>query len=133
MGDAFGREISADTPDGKMLAGKTVLVVEDEYLVGLDMVQVLTDWGLDVTGPIQNLTDASTAAEARWDFVILDVNLDGGDTLDLARKLVQRGLSIVFVTAYADYDSRFAGDLAKVPRLGKPVPYRTLRRILTTP
>src|SRR5215475_13701788 len=71
-----------------VLAGKSVMVVEDEYLVGLEMAQTLRSWGMSVAGPIQTLNDAEAAgAAAEWDCAVLDVNLDGQDTLDFARRL----------------------------------------------
>ena len=125
---ASGQQDATATP----LAGKSALVVEDEYIVGLEMAQTLKSWGLSVTGPLQTLKDAESAGDSsQWSCAILDVNLDGTDTLDLARRLRARGITVVFVTAYASNDARFAGDLSAIPRLGKPIPYRTLRRIIT--
>lgn len=112
------------------LTGKSVLIVEDEYLVGLDMVQTVAAWRMSVTGPISTLKEAEAASEADWDCAVLDVNLGQSETLDLARRLSARGVAVVFVTAYAGNDRRFSGDLAAIPRLGKPVPYATLRRLL---
>ena len=113
------------------LTGKSVLLIEDEYLVGLDMAQTIETWGMIVSGPIQTLNEAEEAAEAEeWDCAVLDVRLDKGETFDIARKLRKRGVMVVFVTAYSGDPSHFASDLASIPRLGKPVPYATLRRLL---
>lgn len=113
------------------LAGKTVLLVEDEYLVGLDMAHTFRSWGMSVTGPIQTLKEAEAAGGGDWDCAVLDVRLNGDNTLDLARRLKAVGVIVVFVTAYSGDDSRFGGDLSVIPRLGKPVPFRTLRKILS--
>jgi len=132
IGGASDEAGPAEHDAATALLGKSALIVEDEYIVGLEMVQTLKSWGLSVTGPVQTLSDAEKAGEAsKWSCAILDVNLDGKDTLDLARKLHARGVVVVFVTAYAGNDVRFAGDLSAIPRLGKPIPYRTLRRIIT--
>jgi DNA-binding response OmpR family regulator len=114
-----------------LLLGKTALVVEDEYLIGLDMVQTMRNWGLTVTGPVQTLAEAERLARGRdWDCVILDVNLDGTNTLGLARELLKVPVPVIFATAYASNDKRFKDDLSTVPRLGKPISYRILQRLV---
>jgi hypothetical protein len=38
--------------DGSPLCGKTILVVEDEYLVGVDLCSILEESGAVIVGPI---------------------------------------------------------------------------------
>jgi DNA-binding response OmpR family regulator len=114
-----------------LLSGKKALIVEDELLVGMELAQTLESWGIDVAGPVPTLDQASRQARTGdWDFVILDVDLDGVSSLTLARELTQMGVPIVFVSAHADETDRFSGELASLPRIGKPARYQTLRRVL---
>lgn len=118
---------------GRPLEGKTVLVIEDELFIGLEIVQTLEDLGASVIGPAQSLAQAERlSAEPGLDAALVDVNLNGEHTLDLAKALLRRGVQVVFVTAYANESSLFGGELSAVPRVGKPASPPALRRVLST-
>lgn len=117
--------------DARPLAGRSILVVEDEFFVGLEIVQTLEAAGADVTGPIRSLKDAEDiVAENSFDMAVLDVNLDGKYALNLALDLRRRGTRVVFATAHADDTHLFQGEAAAIPRLSKPTRARTLIRAL---
>src|SRR4051812_23587134 len=75
---------SADTP----CTGRRVLVVEDEYLIGLSLTDCLERAGAAVVW-VQNDRDAYAAlsgSEANFDTLILDIDLGAGTTgFDIAR------------------------------------------------
>jgi DNA-binding LytR/AlgR family response regulator len=83
------------------LQGLRVLVVEDEFLVALDLEQMLRDAGCEVQGPIGDLASALRAAEdGRFDLALLDVNIGGQPVTAVADALAVRAVPIVFCTGY---------------------------------
>ena len=84
------------------LAGKRVLIVEDEALLAMDLQFAFEDEGAEVIGPALSLEHALRAissAEA-IDGAILDVDLAGRDVYPVARKLTERGVPFVFHTGH---------------------------------
>jgi len=79
---------------------KTVLIVEDEIFVALDLERILTDAGYRVAA-IAADSDGAIAAAADCHFALVDVNLrDGATGPGLATTLARDyGLKVVFVTA----------------------------------
>ncbi len=79
----------------------SVMIVEDEVLVALDLQESITSLGYAVVGPYGRLSEAIEGAETQViDFAILDLNLNGEMTYDLAEQLEKRGIPIVFTTGY---------------------------------
>jgi CheY-like chemotaxis protein len=84
---------------------RTVLVVEDEVLVQMLVLEVLSDLDLDTL----EADDAASAlahirSDARIDLMVTDVGLpgmNGRDLADAARE-IRPGLRVLFVTGYAD-------------------------------
>ena len=101
------------------LQGRTILVVEDDYIAALDLKQMIEERGGTVVGPAGRLAPARTLAQSEaFDAAILDVKLDGELTLALADDLIAQGVLVVLSTGYetAMLPDRFA----KTPRLSKP-------------
>ena len=83
------------------LQGLRVLVVEDEFLVAMDIEAMLRDLACEVVGPIGNLASALQAArEERLDLALLDANLGGEPVTTVAEALIARAVPIVFCTGY---------------------------------
>ncbi len=83
------------------LAGKRVLVVEDEMLVSLLVEDMLADAGCVVIGPFARLPAALTAARVEAvDVALLDVNVAGEMVFPVAYALEERGIPFLFVTGY---------------------------------
>jgi CheY-like chemotaxis protein len=79
-----------------------VLVVEDSYLIAYSVVQMLTDFGCTVVGPVSTAKDAIRLIEtAGCDAAILDVNLGAESSLPIAEKLSERHTPFLFVTGYS--------------------------------
>jgi CheY-like chemotaxis protein len=79
----------------------SVMIVEDEMLVALDLQESVKALGYEVVGPYGRLAEAIEGAETQAvDFAILDLNLNGEMTYDLAEQLEKRGIPIVFTTGY---------------------------------
>ncbi|BAK65779.1 putative response regulator receiver protein [Sphingobium sp. SYK-6] len=81
--------------------GKSVLVVEDEPLVALDIVSVLSEAGASVIGPVTNKADALESAQhLPLDLVLLDGNLQGETVEDIAEALRGRNIPFLMVSGY---------------------------------
>lgn len=101
------------------LAGMTVLVVEDEYLVADLIENILESAGCTVRGPIPRLAEAVQAAgQTDCDLAVLDINLAGESVSPVADILAGRKVPFVFITGYGK--AGLPGKYAERPRLGKP-------------
>jgi PleD family two-component response regulator len=76
----------------RFLNGKTILLVEDEFLLALQLEELLQSRGGIVRGPYRGLDEAMQAAQREaFDFAILDINLGGTMVYPLADQLLARG------------------------------------------
>lgn len=86
-----------------------VQVVEDDPIVGGDLVATLRQLGYDAPPPLRDVASALIAIERRQpDVAILDIKLSGdGDGIDLAHLLRGRadGLAIIFLTGSSDHET----------------------------
>lgn len=102
------------------LAGRRVLLVEDEAMIALLLEDMLGDLGCEVVGPAYALAPAMAlaAGEAPIDAAILDINLAGLPAFEVADALRAKGVPIVFSSGYGETGLREVdrGD----PVLGKP-------------
>ena len=97
-----------------------VVIVEDEYLVALDIEAVLQSLGIETIVIASTLAQAQDAVRAeKPDCVLLDVSLSDGKSYDFARTLKSEGIAFGFVSGYSD-TSGFPEDLVHAPLLGKP-------------
>jgi len=86
-----------------------VLVAEDDYLVGMQMEQALTDAGFAVAATVATAEEAIEKAAAEdVALVIMDIRLAGRrDGVDAALELFERhGIRVIFATAHADTEIR---------------------------
>jgi two-component SAPR family response regulator len=101
------------------LDGLTIMVVEDDFLAALDLKRLVEERAGTVAGPVGRLEQAQQLARSvKLDGAILDVKLDGTNSLSLADELIARDVPIILVTGYdvAMLPERFAS----TPRLPKP-------------
>ena len=111
------------------LQGLRVLVVEDEFLVAMDIEVMLRDLGCEVVGPIGDLASALQAAqEETLDLALLDANLGGEPVTAVAGALVARAVPIMFCTGYQveNWCNRYPA----APTLMKPFQPADLRAAL---
>ena len=74
-----------------------VLVVEDEFIIALDLSETVQDLGYELEGPFEGKEAAIEAIEEGMpDLAILDVFTADGEVYPLADKLVEAGVPIVF-------------------------------------
>ena len=88
--------------DVKPLAGKRILIIEDETLVALDMIGQLEAAGAEVFGPAGNVASAlNLIAQNQFDGALLDGNLGGDHVDDIAAELERKNISFAFVSGYS--------------------------------
>ncbi|WP_431323960.1 response regulator [Rhizobium sp. YTU87027] len=80
-------------------AGHSVLIVEDEFLIAIDLETTVRDMGLDVIGLATDKEQALRLAPMA-DIAFVDVNLaDGATGPEIGRRLVEEfGVTVVFMT-----------------------------------
>ena len=89
------------------LAGKRVLVVEDEPLVSLLAEDELRDAGATVLGPAVSVGHAlrligMAVADGGISAAVLDINLQGEMAMPVADRLAALGVPFVFATGYGE-------------------------------
>ena len=83
------------------MAVTRVLVVEDEFLIALDIAFVLEQAGLVVIGPAGTVVDALRAIESEEVHgALLDAHLGGEPVSRVAEALKGRGIPFAFVSGY---------------------------------
>ena len=101
----------------------TVLVAEDEALIRMDLVELLTELGYEVVGQAADGQAAvDRTRELRPDVVFLDVAMPRRDGLSAAEEIVAEGLApVVMVTAFSEQETvRRAADAGVLGYLVKP-------------
>jgi CheY-like chemotaxis protein len=114
----------------KLLSGRSILVVEDEMMILIGIEDMLADLGCE------SVTSAATVKKAlalidtqTFDAAMLDMNLNGHKSDDVADALAARGVPFVFSTGYSGSDMREAD--RDRPVLRKPFPYDALVAVFT--
>ena len=75
--------------------GKTILIVEDEFIVGSDLGQIVADAGANAV--LANTASSASAklAETQFDAVLLDIHLQDESTYPVADELRRRAIPFV--------------------------------------
>jgi len=100
------------------VAGHRVLVVEDEALIRLDLVEMLTEEGYEIAGEAADGEQAvALARELKPDLVIMDVKMPKMDGIAAASTIVEERIApVVMLTAFSQRDlieqARDAGAMA---------------------
>ncbi|MGB7259689.1 MAG: hypothetical protein WBD48_16560 [Pseudolabrys sp.] len=126
---------SSFTDDSRApVAGKRVLVLDDEFLIGLDIQHVLESAGASVVY-VSNSNDAVAAVEAGppFDVAVLDVLLgrDHQSSLGVAEALVRCNTPFVFLTGLTG-ESTHTRQFPKAPVVIKPYEAKALIAALRT-
>lgn len=102
-----------------------ILVVEDEGILRLDLECMLVDLGHQIAGSAANLPDGlHLAATLGVDLGILDLNLGGTQSRDIADRLAERGIPFLFASGYSP--SSIPSSHAGRPCISKPFSSRDL-------
>jgi DNA-binding response OmpR family regulator len=97
-----------------------VLIVEDDYLIGLDVQSMLADAGFETCGPVGCPHQAIGLIGTRKPHaVLLDYNLHGQNAAGVAAALTARGIPFAFMSGYSR--DHLPPGFEAVPLIGKPV------------
>jgi DNA-binding response OmpR family regulator len=130
--------MQSETRDGVERGRPSVLIVEDDVMLGMALGLCVQDAGYGVAGVVRSVDAALQAlGQEPIDAALLDVNLQGELVFPVANALAERGVPFVFVTAHPRhmipeshrgrpvvakpyYDAALCAALASV--LGEPEP-----------
>lgn len=98
-----------------------VLIVEDDFIVGQDLREMVRSLGLETVGPISGIAPAlAVVRDVRVDAALLDVRIDDGLSFEIADALDAAGIPYAFVTGlhhFVDREERFSARRV----VGKPM------------
>lgn len=81
--------------------GLSVLLLEDEYLIAMDAEEALTSFGVRNVNIVNSLDDAAKAAsEGGIDIAVLDININGRTSFEVAEQFRRQGTPVVFASGY---------------------------------
>lgn len=113
------------------LVGRRVLVVEDDWLLASEITRVLEAANCVVIGPAPTVAQALAHVEdaPALDAALLDINLQGQLSYEVADLLLARGVRFAFVTGYPK--TMLPRRFSDVPLYEKPFePRRVLSGLL---
>lgn len=109
---------------------KSILIVEDEAIIALDLEERVGELGYDVFRTVASVAEGLKALEAGTpSLAIVDMNLAGHSSRPIAEALSARGVPMIFSTGYADTRD-LPEPLARAPRLSKPISQTDLERTI---
>ena len=95
--------VAMQSAGGLSLAGKRVLVVEDETLIAMLLETMIVDLGGTIAGSVARLDRALEFVRnpaIGVDLAVIDVNLGGEEAFPVAEALAARGVPFAFSTGY---------------------------------
>ena len=101
-----------------LLAGRHVLIVEDQFLIALDLEDELRSFAAASADVVATVADAmATIAARKPDLAILDIDLGGETTEAIAERLAELGVPFLFATGYdtAPLAQRFGAGVVRKP------------------
>lgn len=114
----------------KLLSGRHILVVEDEMMILMIIEDMLAELGCESVTTAATVHQALALIETQvFNAAMLDVNLNGNKTHDVADALAARSVPFVFSTGYSAVD--MTDCYRDRPVLKKPFPYEDLVEVLT--
>jgi CheY-like chemotaxis protein len=107
-----------------------ILIVEDSFFLTTILQDLLDDLGWQIIGPAARLDDAlELARNELFDAALLDINLDGAMSWDVATAIKARGIPFLFSTGYG-VQSILPDDLAESTVISKPFQLPVIERML---
>ena len=114
-----------------LLSGKRCFVLDDEFLIALDIQQILERAGASHVASVASAAEAIEVLgrEPKFDLAVLDVKLGGPEqnSLDVAVLLQTQGVPFVFLTGMR-IDDVHAKKLPNAPVIEKPYDATALLR-----
>lgn len=76
-----------------------ILILEDDPLIGLDLLDIVQDCGHEVIGLCDTLAAMKSRLGEHPDFAFLDIDLPDGKSFEIASRLEERHVPFAFVSA----------------------------------
>jgi DNA-binding NtrC family response regulator len=112
-----------------ILQGKKILVVEDEAGLAENLQVMLEESGCDLVGVVGTIDSAlAFALSSEIDAAVLDIDVQGEESSEIARALQMRGIPYLLATGHATGRSRKFGS---APVLEKPYLQKDLEAALS--
>ena len=114
-----------------VFAGRRILVIEDDVLLGIELMEELETIGAEPIGPVMSVTAALHAVQTyqRIDAALMNVKLRGETSVAVADALIERHIPFLFVTG----DDTFVRELyPQIPYHPKPAQMPMLIEALAT-
>ncbi|SDE28936.1 PAS domain S-box protein [Paraburkholderia lycopersici] len=132
---AEARETPATARAAKPLAGKRILVVDDNHDAADSLAMVLSSEGAHVRVTYDGAAALAALEQAAPDAIVLDIGMPGMDGYEIARQIRQRpryaGLRIIALTGWGQHADRLRSRMSGIDsHLTKPVDFRTLIELL---
>ena len=119
------------TGEGNTVAGKRVLVVEDELMIRMLLEGMLTDLGHTVAAEAGGIDEAvAIAKKGAFDVAVLDVNLNGQPVTPVVEILLERRVPFIFASGYGQRGVPEA--YRAIPTLQKPFQADALAEAIET-
>lgn len=110
------------------LDGATVLILEDEPIIGLALEDILSREGAAVLHASRIDEADGMIASERVDYAVLDVNVHGTLSYSVAALLLESGIPFIFATGYGDRSH--PAEFTAVPTVAKPYSSHDIRSAL---
>jgi CheY-like chemotaxis protein len=111
------------------LDGTRVLLVEDEAIIAMTAEDMLEELGCETAAIASTLAEALEAVgTVGFDCALLDINLNGAESLPVAARLRAMGRPFVFTTGYGSAGT--GPDYRDVPLVTKPYQLADLEKAI---
>lgn len=109
-----------------------VLVLEDDFLIALDLEEALKEQGITDVRVVADVDEALAllAGGTRFAAALLDVNVGARQSFGVAEALCRDGMPFVFLTGYSE--SEMPVEYATAPILRKPFSWDEIGAALRT-
>ncbi|WP_375459381.1 response regulator [uncultured Enterovirga sp.] len=107
-----------------------ILILEDDPLIGMDLLDIVSECGHEVIGLCETIADMKLRMGECPDFALLDIDLPDGKSFDVASRLTERDVPFAFISASRQ------GDLPEHLRharfIAKPYAHAAIRNMIGT-
>ncbi len=119
-------------PKDMSVRDKRLLVVEDEFLILLDIQSILEAAGAALVVTASRIVEALAALDRpeKFDAAVLDLKLDRDSAAPVAERLTEMKVPFVFLTG-APTEAELAIRFGSAPIIGKPFDRATLLKALS--
>lgn len=110
------------------LAGKSILVLEDEHIIAFALEDMLLEKGArpQLASSVEQAHEL--LERTHFDGAILDVNIHGNSSYPVAKVIRERRIPFMFATGYGE--ALHPSEFADIPTISKPYNVLDIERLL---